>query len=903
VLRFFHLGVLALALAAGCAGDTPPQEPAPETFVTEHVLDNGLRVFLAEQPGSGLVASHVFVRAGAMRETADLNGAAHFLEHLLFNGTSEMTQEELYAAVDRLGAYNNASTRKDYAVFMFVVGAEDAREGFGIQADMLFDSTLPPDKLEKERGIVQEEIARDLSGASYRAETAIDSVLYEGTSYGRPILGTPASIEGLDQEAVRRYYETYYVPANTTAMILGDFETEEMLATVNATFGAVPRREAPPAPDPLPPMADPRWVQVPVEDDVRRIRIDLPAPTLGEDSHAAMSLVSSMLDGEGGRIRRALTVAPAVEVRSVSVGLTRTGGHGVFTIAADIGPKDAPEPVITRILGELSRLTVEPVTEGELASARVAWRVAEAGLREQIHYYGFMRGANIPYVSADALNRERGRVSVVTPDSVRIAAQEWFDLAPAQVVVVGPGLSPVDREPDIEALGLLRPEFALPGTGAAGPALPDPAPRSPERVPPTRHDLPGGGEAIVACDPASEILAIHVMLRGRSYHEPPDQVGITDVLHRLLPRGAGDLDRTALGARLAAIGATVKTHDAAFIPYDDYYTTPSYAFVRFETLDDFHEEAFSLLTDMLARPRLDPSQVAAVKEEMQTLLARGAASPAKVAGARFDELLHGPDSPATRGVMGTPETLAAIDAAALETFHREVYGPANLTVSVITGLPEDVVLDHLRTLFAALPGPRAEGTDIDRWTSSRTAPPVTGDPRTVEASVGAAQAQIMLGYAFDIAPADEAALRAAGMILSDRMAFHLRERLGLAYSIGASVTTWGDRALLQAAMGTRAENLSAALEGMEAQIDSMRVISLNDDEVAAAVASRVGRLRMRQITRMGQAFTTAMNVLEGEGPLAHETRRAALERVTADDLRRVAERYLDAGRAHRVLVE
>lgn len=902
----YSLSILAVPvlLLGGCASsEPPPVEPPPESFVTEHVLENGFRVFLAEQPGSGLVASHVFVGAGAMRETPELNGAAHFLEHLLFNGTSSMTQEELYAAVDRIGAYNNASTRKDHAVFMFVVGREHAREGFQIQADMLYDSTLPADKFEKERGIVQEEIAKDLSGASYIAEGLIDSVFFQGTSYARPILGTPASIDGLDRDAVRAYYERYYVPGNTTAMILGDFETDEMLEIVRATFGAAPAGEVPARPDPLATYGDPHHVRIPLADDVRRIRMELPAPVMGEPGYAAMQLAASILGGEGGRIRRALAAEPALQARGVSVGLGRTGGRGGLVLAADLGADVDPDPVIARMLGELSRLTTERVDERELAAARVAWRVEEAGLREQIHYYGFMRGANLPHVSAETMNRERGRIAVVTPDSVRAAAERWLDDPPLQVVVVGPGLEPRDEVPDVDALGLVPPSMALPPSAAPDPTAPGPAPRAPAPVMPTRHELPGGGEVIVACDAASEILAIHVMLRGRSALEPADRVGITDVLHRVMPRGAGDLDRTALGARLSAIGATVKTHDAAFIPYDDYYTTPAFAFVRFETLDDYHEEAFAILTDMLARPRIEESEVAGVIGEMQTLVAREAESPGAVVSAAFAELLHGEGSPATREVMGTAETLAAIDAAAVRAYHEEVYGPANLTVSVVTGLPEEVVLEHLRTLFAALPGKRMEGPAVDRWTRSRFAPVPTDEPRSVAALVGAAQSRIVVGYAFDVAPADEPALRAAGMILSDRMAFHLRERLGLAYSIGAGVSTWGDRALLRASMGTRADNLAEALPGMLAQIDSMRVVTLDDDEVTRAVASRSGRLRMRQITRMGQAFATAMNALDGEGPMAHEARRAALERVTAADVRRVSARYLDASRAHQVRVE
>ena len=124
--------VLAAVLAASAPVDT--------------TLDNGLRVVLIPHRANPMIASAVVVGAGVVDEPPEAGGSSHFLEHLLFNGTTTRTQKQLYDAVDRIGAYNNATTREDHTLFTLLVASRFAREGLEIQADMLFRSTIPIDR-------------------------------------------------------------------------------------------------------------------------------------------------------------------------------------------------------------------------------------------------------------------------------------------------------------------------------------------------------------------------------------------------------------------------------------------------------------------------------------------------------------------------------------------------------------------------------------------------------------------------------------------------------------------------------------------------------------------------------------------------------------------------------------
>jgi zinc protease len=184
----------------------------PAAAYHEEVLPNGLRVVLVENRANPMVCSSAIVGAGVVDEPDGMNGATHFLEHLVFNGTETRSQRALYDEVDRFGAYNNATTREDHTLFTLLLQKEFAAKGLEIQADMLFHSTLPPDKFEKEKGIILEELAKDRNDPAYLAQDAFRGFAYAGTPLARPVLGSESSIKGMSRDRVLAYYKARYVP-------------------------------------------------------------------------------------------------------------------------------------------------------------------------------------------------------------------------------------------------------------------------------------------------------------------------------------------------------------------------------------------------------------------------------------------------------------------------------------------------------------------------------------------------------------------------------------------------------------------------------------------------------------------------------------------------------------------
>ncbi len=207
-----------------------------------HLLDNGLQLLLIENSALPMVGVNVVVKTGSAYETFATSGMSHMLEHLLFNGTTHRTQKQLYDDVDLIGGYNNANTSYYYTNFMMVTPAEHIEKGMEIQADMLFNSLLPDEKFEKEKGIVLEEIARSLSKASSQMDRNDQAILYEGHAMSLPVTGTYATIESMNRDDVYNYYKNSYVPNNMIMSVIGKFDSDSMLTKIKQIYGkAIPK--------------------------------------------------------------------------------------------------------------------------------------------------------------------------------------------------------------------------------------------------------------------------------------------------------------------------------------------------------------------------------------------------------------------------------------------------------------------------------------------------------------------------------------------------------------------------------------------------------------------------------------------------------------------------------------
>jgi predicted Zn-dependent peptidase len=286
------------------------------------------------------------------------------------------------------------------------------------------------------------------------------------------------------------------------------------------------------------------------------------------------------------------------------------------------------------------------------------------------------------------------------------------------------------------------------------------------------------------------------------------------------------------------------------------------------------------------RPRLADEDVEAARKEMTDLQARRLASSRNRAVDALEAALA-PGHPLTRPVLGTADSLRGITAADLRAFHGDYVTGKRAVVTVVSPVPAEEVLEVLGAAFAGIP----EGTAPPMVPAVPVTPPPAAELRAGKLGE---QATIAMGYVFDAPPSDRGALAVAGALLSDALAFDLRETRGLAYSIGASIAPWGGRMRLLVTMGTRQATVDEAVAALRKGIGEF--VPGDAAAVERAAAGMRGRLLMRRLTRINQAYFLGMEALAGEAPGAELARLQALRGIDRDRVAAAARRYLDAAR-------
>ena len=192
-------------------------------------------------PGFRTAAVGTFVKVGSRDEPAELNGISHFLEHMAFKGTATRDARRISLEIERVGAMMNAYTAKDHTAFHTVLLAEHMPVALDVLADVVLQSTFPPDEIERERQVILQEIGEAKDDPESIAQDEFDLRAYPKQAFGRPILGNARFVKRVGREDFRHYLGTHYFASNTVISAVGDIDHDRFADEVEKRFGDMPQ--------------------------------------------------------------------------------------------------------------------------------------------------------------------------------------------------------------------------------------------------------------------------------------------------------------------------------------------------------------------------------------------------------------------------------------------------------------------------------------------------------------------------------------------------------------------------------------------------------------------------------------------------------------------------------------
>jgi zinc protease len=431
----------------------PFSEAGLRETVFETILPNGLKVLLLENHKAPLITFQVWYRVGSRNEEWGKTGLSHMLEHMMFKGTEKVGPEEFSRIIQENGGNDNAFTSRDYTAYFENLSADRAQIAIDLESDRMKNLILREEAFRTERMVVMEErrLRTEDDPQAYLQEQ-LGATAFQIQPYHWPIIGWMEDISRFTLEDLKSYYHTYYNPTNAFLVVVGDFKKEDLLSSIEKTFGLYPKGTMPnQEKDKDPPQDGERRIFVKKEAQLPSIVMGYHVPNLREPDSYVLEVISVILSGgKSSRLYQSL-------VREKRLVLSADADHSLlsrdpslFYLSADLLPGKEVADVEKALDQEMERLHSERVGEQELEKAKNQLEASFIFSQDSIFYQAML-------LAQQEISLDWRTIDDYLPSIRKVSAEDIQRVAKRYLI------------PDNRTVGILIP---LPTEGKPGPVMP-----------------------------------------------------------------------------------------------------------------------------------------------------------------------------------------------------------------------------------------------------------------------------------------------------------------------------------------------------------------------------------------------------------------------------------------------
>ncbi len=405
-------------------------------------FDNGLRLVVHKMAGLFTVSCGVLVKTGSVNETDPEHGISHFIEHSLFKGTEKRTAFEISDYVDRIGAQINAYTSKETTCFYTKSTAEHFEDSLEVLSDIFFNSTLKQTELDKEKGVVVEEINMCEDEPEDLCLDLLAESFYGKDGLGRTILGTAKNVKSFSREDLLRYMDKYYTADNVVVSVAGNVDekeaeelAEKYFASKFTRFTSAPQRKAE--------CGIPQNLYKTKRTEQSHIGLCMPAVSVKDERGIALNIANTVFGGGMSsrlfqRVREDMGLA-----YSIYSYMSTYKESGVLEIYAGVNTS-ARESAEAAIAEEIKKIAASGVTEQEFLRGKEQIKSAFIMGQESTASQMLLYGRYLLMLDKIFDFDERvAKIENTSIEEVNAMAKEVFDLGKISTATVGPKRSPL----------------------------------------------------------------------------------------------------------------------------------------------------------------------------------------------------------------------------------------------------------------------------------------------------------------------------------------------------------------------------------------------------------------------------------------------------------------------------
>ena len=705
---------LVMAIFVGfnsCNTDKNADEKLSVSY-EQYKLNNGLDVILHQDKSDPIVAVAIQYHVGSNREVPGKTGFAHLFEHMMFQQSENVGQDEFFKKIQGAGGTLNGGTGNDGTTYYEVVPKNALEMVLWLESDRMgyLENTVTKSAFANQQNVVQNEKRQSYDNRPYGHNSwVIAKNLYpQGHPYSWTVIGEMKDLFNATADDVKDFHSKYYVPNNTTLVLAGDFETEDVKPLIEKYFGEIPAGEK--VEDMAPQTVTLSETKKLYHEDnfAKTPQLTMVWPTAEEyskDSYALDFLAKALGSGKKSPFYRVIVkdkkLAPRAGVYNRSMELA-----GQFTISINANAGTSLAEVENAVDDAFALFEEEGITEKDLEKYKAGLETdfyngisSVLGKSFQLARYNEYAG------SPGFIEQDIANIKAVTIDDIMNAYEKYIKDKPfVSTSFVPKGQLDLVAENSVDA-GVVE-ENVKNATQVDQTAIQDDeeivkTPTQFDRtVEPAKGPEPALNIPAVWTDEASNGMQIYgieqdelpliqysIVLDGGHLIAPKDKAGVASFLASMLMEGTANKTPEELEEAIDLLGARIYV-----------YSGTEQMGVYVNCLTRNYEKTMALVKEILLEPRWDKEQFDLVKSRMINSIKRNQANPNYLASVAFDQLVYGKDNIMAIPSSGTLETLESITMDDLKDFYQKSFSPSVATMHIVGKIDKNRVLEGLQSL-------------------------------------------------------------------------------------------------------------------------------------------------------------------------------------------------------------
>lgn len=859
--RQFLLATLAFALAA-CGADRPEQQAATETETvtlepqgytlvetvmegssevvipyTKYRLDNGLTVIIHEDHSDPLIHVDVTYHVGSSREEPQRSGFAHFFEHMMFQGSENVADEEHFRIITEVGGTLNGTTDFDRTNYFETVPSNQLETMLWLESDRMgyFLDAVTQEKFETQRATVKNERNQNYENSPYGlwTEKTFTAMFPPEHPYSWMPIGFIEDLDAATLDDLKQFFLRWYGPNNATLTIGGNVDKEAAMDLVVKYFGEIPS-----GPEVLPDEKVPaeldadRYISY-VDPNIRfpALLISYPSVSMDHPDRVALGALTEII-GIGRKsyfYKEFVLTQKAIQAQAFSYNLELAGLMTYFVLPFPGTPLDAFEADIRNVFANFN---ADSISDEDI---QIYKATQEANLiRSLASVSGKVRqlAANQTFFgNPNLIQKELDDIRALTKDDVVRVFEQYIQDKPAVYLSIVPPSAPdIVAKPDNFTIPprIARIDSEIPpleqrrgGSSFDRSVRPTPPANPLVTMPDFREEaLPNGIEFIGTQNDEVPLVSLRLVFEGGHLLEDPSQYGLAQLTAAMMNEGTENYSAEEFEKELDKLGSIIGVGAG-----NETFT------VNVQSLERNLDATLRLLDERLFRSAFTQTDLDRLKQQMIESLEAEKEEPAAIASNVYRRLVYGDDHAFSVSASGKVDTLQNLTLEDVEAFARQNLVSQALDVIAVGPVPQDELVSKLGFL-QNLPDEDVSLRDQGEF------PQLAGGTLYLVDKPGAAQSEIRIGYMGTLAndPTGEYFERylmnyVLGGAFNSRINLNLREDKGYSYGARSGFSATKIPGPFTASAGVRADSTADSVRQFMNEITSYRDNGITPQEL------------------------------------------------------------------------